>query len=258
MTKFKFFYTFLFISLMLVGQCLAEFNLENCVGMWLFDDASGDIAIDSSEYENDGELMNDPQWVDGKIGSALELDGIDDWINMGDDPILKPSGDITFVAWYYWIGGNYVLASGAQTASTGYAITHQPNDDTIWFGVNTDERSANTGYFPGTSREDWHHLAGSYSDDEGKLTAYVDGKPLETADAAAKANINQWPELHIGKPNNVDNYYMQGIIDEVAVFNVALTQDDINAIMTRGLEEALSVSASYKLAIKWGEIKTIQ
>jgi hypothetical protein len=56
---------------------------------------------------------------------------------------------------------------------------------------------------------------------------------------------------------NVDNYYMQGIVDEVAVFNVALTHADINAIMTRGLEETLSVSASYKLATKWGKIKAI-
>ena len=124
--------------------------------------------------------------------------------------------------------------------------------------MNTEERSAVTGYIEGTSREEWHHLAGSYSDDEGKLTAYIDGKPLETVDAAAKANINQWPELHIGKPNNVDNYYMQGIIDEVAIFNVALTQADINAIMARGLLEAFSVSASYKLAAKWGQIKTAQ
>ncbi len=255
MAQSKFFCAFLLISLIPVGQSLAEFDAENCVGMWLLDDASGDVAKDSSGNENDGTLMNDPKWVKGKIGSALELDGQDDWINMGDDPILKPPGDVTFVVWYYWIDGNYVLASGGQTSSTGYAITHQPNDDTIWFGVNTSERAASTGYIPGTSREDWHHLAGSYSDDEGKLTAYIDGKPVETVDAAEKANINQWPELHIGKPNNVENYYMQGIIDEVAIFNVALTQTDINAIMTRGLEEALSVSASYKLTTKWGDIK---
>ena len=45
-------------------------------------------------------------------------------------------------------------------------------------------------------------------------------------------------------------------IDEVGIFNVALTQADINAIMTRGLEDALSVSPSSKLATKWGDIKT--
>ena len=85
MTRSRFFCTFLLISLTLVGRCLAEFDAENCVGMWLFDDASGDIAKDSSGNGNDGILMSDPKWVKGKIGSALELDGQDDWINMGDE-----------------------------------------------------------------------------------------------------------------------------------------------------------------------------
>ena len=77
-------------------------------------------------------------------------------------------------------------------------------------------------------RDEWHHLAGSYSDDKGK-----------------------WTEFHIGKPNNVANYYMHGVIDEVAIFNVALTQADINTIMTRGLEVALSVSpVNYRIFVK--------
>ena len=68
--------------------------------------------------------MNDPKWVEGQFGKALEFDGQDDYVNAGDAEILKPTADVTFVAWLYWIGGNYVLASGGQTSSTGYAITH--------------------------------------------------------------------------------------------------------------------------------------
>jgi hypothetical protein len=57
------------------------------------------------------------------------------------------------------VDGNYVLASGGQTSSTGYAITHEPKDNTIWFGVNTDKKAASTGYIPGASRDEWHHHA---------------------------------------------------------------------------------------------------
>jgi len=257
MIRFRFFYTLILISLILVGQSLAAIDLKTCVGMWLFDENSGDIAKDSSGKGNNGKLMNNPKWVKGKIGSALEFDGKDDWINIGDNAILKPSSDVTFMAWYYWVDGYYVLASGGQTSSTGYAITHEPKDDTIWFGVNTDKKAANTGYIQGTSRKTWHHLAGSYSDADGKLVAYVDGIPIKTVNTDLKPFNNQWPALHIGKPNNVDNYYIQGTIDEVAIFNVALTQNEINTIMTRGLEGSLAVFPSGKLAIKWGIIKTI-
>jgi hypothetical protein len=243
------------LGLVLTGQSLAKIDPETIVGMWLFDEGTGEIARDASGNGNDGELMNGPKWVAGEFGEALEFDGSDDWVNMGDAPVLKPTGDVTFTAWYYWMGGNYLLSTGGQTSSTGYAITHDPGAGTIWVGVSTGEKAANTGYIPGPSQEVWHHVAGSYDDSEGRLTVYVDGEVLETVKAGEKALENKFAALHIGKPNNVDNYYLSGIIDEVAIFNVALNQDDITSIMTRGLEGATAVSPSGKLAAAWGVIK---
>jgi len=233
----------------------AKIDQETVIGIWLFDDGKGDIAKDSSENGNDGELMNDPKWVDGKFGKALEFDGQDDWVNMGDAEILKPTADVSFVVWYYWVGGNYVLASGGQTSSTGYAITHNPDEGTIWFGVSTGKKTAGTGYIKGPTKKVWHHLAGCYDDAKGELIVYVDGKEDATAKASGNALENKWPALHIGKPNNVDNYYIQGIIDEVAIFNVALTENDVNTIMDKGLEKASAVSTADKLATYWGAIK---
>ena len=243
-------------NLMFMSISNAKIDMENTIGIWLFDEGKGNVAKDTSGNGNDGELMNDPKWVDGKFGKALEFDGQNDYVNVGDAEILKPTADVTFVAWVYWLGGNYVLASGGQTSSTGYAITYNPDTSQIWFGVSTGKKSANTGYIPGPSKKVWHHLAGSYDDSNGELIAYVDGKEYATAKANGTVLENKWPALHIGKPNNVDAYYIQGVIDEVAVFNVALTEDDINAIMTSGLEKAFAVFAAGKLAISWGVIKS--
>ena len=243
------------ISLMFFSISDAKIDPETVAGMWLFDEGKGKVAKDSSDNGNDGELMNDPKWVDGKFGKALEFDGQDDYVDAGEAEILKPIADVTFVVWLYWLGGNYVLASGGQTSSTGYAITHNPDTNQIWFGVGTSKKSANTGYIPAPPKKVWHHLAGTYDDAKGELIAYVDGKEYATVKAGGNALENKWPSLHIGKPNNTDAYYIQGVIDEVAVFNVALTEDDINAIMARGLEKASAVFASGKLATSWGAIK---
>jgi len=247
--------TLAIISLIFTSITDAKIDQETVIGIWLFDEGKGDIAKDSSENGNDGELMNDPKWVDGKFGKALEFDGQDDWVNMGDAEILKPTADVSFVVWYYWIGGNYVLASGGQTSSTGYAITHNPDAGTIWFGVSTGKKTASTGYIKGPTKEVWHHLAGCYDDAKDELIVYVDGKEDDTAKASGNALENLWPDLHIGKPNNVDNYYIQGIIDEVAIFNVALTEDDVNVIMNKGLEKASAVFTADKLATSWRAIK---
>jgi len=247
--------TLIIISLMSASISGAKIDMATVIGMWLFDDGKGNTAKDTSENGNDGELMNDPKWVDGKFGKALEFDGQDDWVNMGDAEILKPTGDVSFVVWYYWIGGNYVLATGGQTSSSGIAITHNPDEGTIWFGVSTGKKTAGTGYIKGPSKESWHHLAGCYDDAKEELIVYVDGKEYETAEASGNALENKWPELHIGKPNNTDAYYIQGIIDEIALFNVALNEDDVDAIMNRGLEKASAVSAAGKLATSWGTLQ---
>ena len=249
------------ISLMFVGQSSARIDPETIAGMWLFDDGTGKVAKDASLNGNDGEILGSPKWVKGKFGMALEFDGQDDWVNMGDNPILKPEtngkGDVTFICWYIKYEKTfhkYVLSSGAQTSSTGIAITHEP-DDKIWFGAKTLKKSA-TGTFPLPKREVWHHLAGSYDDAKGQLTCYIDGKVAHTIKATEEANQNSHLEFHVGKPNNVADYFLKGIIDELALFNVALLEDDILTIMTKGLEYAvLAVSEAGKLTTTWGFIK---
>jgi len=61
--------------MMFVGISNAEIDPDTVVGIWLFDDGSGNTAEDSSENGNDGEFVGDPQWVDGKFGDALSFDG---------------------------------------------------------------------------------------------------------------------------------------------------------------------------------------
>jgi hypothetical protein len=253
--------SFMVIGLMFTALSSAKLDPETIVGIWLFDEGAGKVARDASENGIDGKFEGAPKWVKGKFGMALELDGAKDWINMGNDPILKPEtngdGHVTFMAWYKWEGGRYVLSTGGQTSSTGVAITHDPGAGKIWFGVNTGKNSASTDY---TAHEEpgkgWHHLAGSYDDAKGELVAYIDGKVLKKVKAAPKPLADTWQELHIGKPNNVANYFINATIDEVAIFNVPLSEADINTIMTKGIEAgALAVSPSGKLAAAWGAMK---
>ena len=48
-----------------------------------------------------------------------------------------------------------------------------------------------------------------------------------------------------------------GVLDEVAIFNTALGEDDLNTIMEKGLEKALSVSPVGRLTTTWGNIRRI-
>jgi hypothetical protein len=88
------------ISLMFTSIGEAKIEKESIVGIWLFDESSGNIAKDSSDNNNDGKLMNGPESVAGMFGQALKFDGEDDYVEIPDSLILAPGeGDMTYTAW---------------------------------------------------------------------------------------------------------------------------------------------------------------
>ena len=67
--------------LMLVGSI--ELYSSEPISYWKFDERSGTTAYDSIGT-NDGSLINGPTWVLGQVGSALDFDGVNDYINFGN------------------------------------------------------------------------------------------------------------------------------------------------------------------------------
>ena len=78
-----------------------QINLnDGLVGWWKFDETEGKFAKDSSGKNRNGELKNfdsnTTQWVVGPVGNAISLDGIDDFIDVGD---FEWGGALSFSAW---------------------------------------------------------------------------------------------------------------------------------------------------------------
>ncbi|MDQ1317208.1 MAG: hypothetical protein QG588_859, partial [Candidatus Poribacteria bacterium] len=67
----------------LTASSYAKVDPKTCVGMWLLDDNKGNTTIDSSGNKNDGKLMGEPKWVDGKFGKALSFDGVGNYVEAG-------------------------------------------------------------------------------------------------------------------------------------------------------------------------------
>ena len=89
-----------------------------------------------------------------------------------------------------------------------------------------------------------------------KAWIYIDGALEKNSFLAELITPNS--VVTIGKPFE-DERIFNGLIDEVAIFNVALEKADIKAIMDKGLAVALGITAVYptgKLTTMWGSIKT--
>ena len=242
----------------------AEIDPETVAGVWLFNETAGGAARDASENGNDGKLEGDPKWVaDGKFGNALELDGAGDYVSVPDHKTLDTElrDALTIVIWVkgtYRPGDWHGLVTKAQGWQVDMCYLLQRNANGVFEfapfgeGGNTVWTASNVQPEDGT----WYHVAAVYTGDEAQI--YVDGVLSATRGFAAEIADTGAPVV-IGTNYPTGIQPVEGIIDEVAIFNVALEAEDINTIMTEGLEEAvggLAVEPSGKLALTWGKLKS--
>ena len=237
------------INLIFTLQSSAEIDSKSIVGIWLFDEGGGNTAKDSSGKGNNGKLMNNPKWVEGKLGKALEFDGQDDYVEVPDNDTL----DVTAITLNAWVKGkaNQLVDGNAIVFKTGSYVL-QYWGGVINPGVFVSGNWCGSGWLPSAViwDNDWHHMALAYDGSTQKF--YVDGglKDSNTA-CAGKIDITT-AELKIGT-GNVGFY--TGFIDEVAIFNVILSEDDIKTIIAKGLKSIAAVSPPGKLTTTWASIK---
>jgi len=229
----------------------AKIDPESIVVMWLFDEGKGDIAEDSSGKGNDGEITNDPKWVAGKIGNALEFDGVDDYVEVPDSDSLDVT-EITIAAWVHPAkqGGEYTLLMKQNAFSW-----QMGGDGTMMANLYLGGAWHALPRYPAKTKIDpdtWSHVAYTY--DGEKVRHYLNGafNGEEAGTPGGDIGVSD-AILRIGARTDVPvtDRPFKGIIDEFMILNEALTEADIRSIMTG----ATAVEPAGKLATTWAAIK---
>jgi len=253
---------FVIIGLIFSNLSEAAIDPESISGIWLFDEGTGDFAEDLSENGNDGEIKGKPDWIDGKFGGALQFNGENDWVQMPDSPSLRVYDEVSVMAWvrldrYNFPGVKWqgIIAKGNNPRS--YTIY---TDDTKQSLVSIHSGGV---HVVGLSQvllplDEWFHLA--YVVTPGVMKCFVNGAVTkETANAALKdlPGDSDTSDFLIGRTWE-DQRFLGGAMDEVALFNAALSDDEVKRIATDGLERGIgmaSVDPVGKLATTWSRAK---
>jgi hypothetical protein len=198
------------------------------VGAWSFDAGTGTQAVDSSPSGNNGTL-NGPTWeTTGKVGGALSFDGVNDRVDVPDAASL----DLTRLTVEAWVRPSSssdwrTLVMKERSGGLAYALyssnaVGRPEAD-LYIGA--DRSTAATSPLPVNT---WSHVAMTY--DGAALKTYVNG-----VEASTRAQTGNPPvtanALRIGG-NTVWGEYFAGLIDEVRIYNRALTATEIQADMS--------------------------
>jgi len=250
--------TFIAISLMFVCISYAKIDPKTCVGMWYFDEGTGEVASDSSGRAHLGKLMKGPKWVSGKFGKALSFDGKDDYVGIPALEIRTDSKSFTAIGWFktdeskngpLWMWGDNPTPSSSSDAEAPVGWRSNGNFAAGFYIGGHKYAEAEQSYTDGK----WHFVAQVGDEDTGYL--YVDGEQISSANAGYVYASNPYFILSARSKNSgseIDDVeYFNGIIDEVALFNVALTEEDIQEIAAK----KSAVSPKAKLTTTWGDIK---
>ena len=253
----------LFIVGTLAVSSYAVLDPETFIGVWKFDEGKGDTAKDSSGNGNDGILTNKPKWVDGKFGKALEFDGTS-FVDMGNATSLQFDGDVTIV---FWARPESVSAGRQNLVCKAYGgegcLTMEPDGRLSFYwgdcGGNCQPYVEVARPAAGTFVDDeWIHVAETRNVSKREYKMYKDGE-VTGEDKWVKCGAHPCGDSSPSGLNLlIGSGYagkFRGIIDDVAIFNVVLSEDDITTIMDDGLEGALAVSPTDKLATTWANIK---
>jgi PKD repeat protein len=205
-------------------------NAGGLVARWKLDEGAGTTASDCSGNGNDG-VIHGAAWADGKIGKALSFDGQDDYVEVPDSDSLDVT-HLTIVAWIYprsypphlyhagIVGkGGYDMRTGYETLLS-YAFGQGGEAKTFELDTNWDQM--NCGPIPANT---WTHAAATY---DGALgTLFVNG--VQRNQESLAAIVPNSSDLYIGvrTPGNAFVAYFDGIIDEIRIYNRALSASEI-------------------------------
>ena len=241
--------------------------LEAAVAIWTFEEAGREGIPDVTGKGHDAKLVNKPTLVDGKFGKAIEFsDTRKNYLEVPDDVDLNLEKVISISVWVKRpprlqatdVAPYFIVHKGAewQRERPGFGIAlHKVFNNMFYFWYQGGFHGAS-----GVKDDQWHHYVAVAKDGERAPMLYIDGesKPIEHGDGAkriALAPAHGQP-MYIGAllPERFDSF-SKSIIDELAIFDVALSEADVKQL-GKGLDIAIfAVSPSGKLATSWAAIK---
>ena len=227
----------------------AEAADPGLVGWWKFDEVSGTVAADSSGHGINGTLVSDPAWrQDGVHKGCLFFDGDQAHVRITHQDSLNPAdGSFTFAFW-----ANVEVAPGTQGSTNWDLAVNKRDSGSVGYYIGADRNQGSadqTGYrfmlgdTAATRRDtpfvpvplgEWVFVAAVLDRDHNEQKISVDGGQTWATTTPPPGPVAPAHDLGIGWDIGLNNYWFHGRIDDVRLYNWALSANEILIVMEGG------------------------
>ncbi|XOV77666.1 MAG: LamG-like jellyroll fold domain-containing protein [Aestuariibacter sp.] len=193
---------------------------------WAFDENAGTTTNDASDNHFDGELKNGAQWTDGISNGAVQLDGIDDYIEVPNFN-LSTNSALTISMWVKLPqieSDHQILIELPQRQVT----LRKGHDRQLIFKVAGASVTQSV-----LTENQWMHIAGVWDGSSAKL--YFNGE--EVGESLESGLLTASGTLRIGRSTIGMPAHMKGDIDEIKILGRALSTTEIASIYQAGLSQ---------------------
>lgn len=182
---------------------------------------------DATANNNDGAAYGGATFItESKLGSHAGLFNGNGYISIADSPSLNPVNAITISMWITTTSMNTQKLIYKYAGGDAWVIGINSGDNGIRVWFSGTEIWAN---YPSLANNNWHHIAITY--DKSSLILYIDG--INKAETSYSSDIQTNGDVDLGRHSLGGGENFNGRLDELAVYNRALSSSEIQNLYTK-------------------------
>jgi hypothetical protein len=200
---------------------------EGLIGFWNLNEGTGNITYDQSGNGHDGTIYG-ATWITGISDNALDFDGFDDYVDVGQFTQFGGTQSFSLCAWINTTSiqtGEPSILSNMNSSAGGIMLFSDGDRTAVTVGGKDGTNEQITVFYDNSINDgQWHFITGTYDGDY--LCLYIDGIIVGSQNDFSNYTASIY-NMNIGRMDDLDRMHFDGAIDEVRIYDIALSDSDI-------------------------------
>jgi len=205
---------------------------EGPIAHWPLNEGEGTFTEDVAG-DHDGTICGGPPWVTGVGGYALDFDGSNDYVNVGPFTQFGGTQEFSLCGWINRTtsgSGPYIVDNMNSSLQGIGLFSYGDYSGVIVGGANDGTVQATVEDYENIADGEWHLIVGTYNGS--MLQLYIDGE-WRGSNSISSYTASTW-NMNIGRMEQGDRWYFDGILDEIRIYNRALLASEVQQLYADG------------------------